>query len=92
MQRDSKHTHTHTQTYEKRGESTEKFNTNFRGLLYSPNIQISVVVLKSYNASGIIGFNDSVVSTSVANMVLAANGIESLSRIIEYQQVVFVAV
>ena len=50
------------------------------------------MVLKSYNASGVIGFNDSEVSISVANMVLAANGIESLSRIIEYQQVVFVAV
>ena len=89
MQRDSKKT---KHTCEKRGESTEKFKNNFRGLLYSPNIQISLVVLKSYNASGVIGFNDSEVSISVANMVLAANGIESLSRIIEYQQVVFVAV
>ena len=89
MQRDSKKT---KHTCEKRGESTEKFKNNFRGLLYSPNIQIPLVVLKSYNASVIIGFNDSVVSMSVANMILDASGIESLSRIIEYQQVVFVAV
>jgi len=80
MQRDSKKT---KHTCEKRGESTEKFKNNFRGLLYSPNIQIPLVVLKSYNASVIIGFNDSVVSMSVANMILDASGIESLSRIIE---------
>jgi len=80
MQRDSKKT---KHTCEKRGESTEKFKNNFRGLLYSPNIQIPLVVLKSYNASDNIGFKDTVVSMSVANMILDASGIESLSRIIE---------